>query len=95
MGTDQLVPEVDEEVVPKEALGGLLQVRYKAADVAVGPPAFGGELLPKAVLSKGGTVGAPVSPWCNQQSPIWLRSFWTQRVLLTRGTKLNPKRPRM
>ena len=49
---DQLVPEVDEEVVPKQALGGLLQVRDEAADVAVGPPALGGELLPKAVLSK-------------------------------------------
>ena len=49
---DQLVPEVDEEVVPRKAFGGLLQIRYEAADVAVVPPAFDGELLPQAVFSE-------------------------------------------
>ena len=49
---DQLILEVDKEVVPEQALGGLAQVRDEAADVAVGTPALGGELLPEAVLSK-------------------------------------------
>ena len=48
----QLVLEVHEEVVPEEALGGLMQVRDEAADVAVAAPALGGELLPQAVFSE-------------------------------------------
>ena len=49
---DQLVLEVHKEVVPEEALGGLMQVRDEAADVAVAAPALGGELLPQAVFSE-------------------------------------------
>ena len=49
---DQLIPEVDKQVVPRKAFGGLLKIRYKAADVAVVPPAFDGELFPEAVFSK-------------------------------------------
>ena len=37
---DQLVLEVHKEVVPQEALGGLMQVRDEAADVAVAAPAL-------------------------------------------------------
>ena len=49
---DQLILEVDKQVVPEEALGGLMQVRNEAADVVVTTPALGGELLPQAVFSE-------------------------------------------
>ena len=51
MRAGQLALQVDKEVVPEKALGGLSQVRNVAADAAVGAPALGGKLLPQTVFS--------------------------------------------
>ena len=94
-GAGQLVLEVKEEVVPGKACGGLPKISNVATDAAIGAPALGGELLPQAVLSQakelvllrvfGGRGGAGNGS----------KKSGTQGVRLTRGTKLEPKRPRM
>ena len=63
MRAGQLAFQVDKEVVPKEAFGGLSQVSDVAADAAVGAPALGGELLPQAVFSQAKELVLLLSPW--------------------------------
>ena len=52
MRTREFAPEVLEQVVPKETVGGFPKVCQAATDATVGLLTFGGQLLPQAALHK-------------------------------------------